>query len=85
MRIMFQQELEDLQSSLQDEGQLVLRSLRGALNALRHQDVELAEEVIAFDDEVDRSTSRSRRASSSSWRARLRSRSTFGSSWRCCT
>jgi phosphate transport system protein len=53
MRITFQQELEDLQNSLQGEGQLVLRSLRGALNALRHQDVELAQEVIAFDDEVD--------------------------------
>ena len=54
MRVTFQQELEDLQNSLQGEGQLVLRSLRGALNALRHQDVELAQEVIAFDDEVDR-------------------------------
>ena len=31
----------------------MLRSLRGALNALESQDVELADEVIAFDDEVD--------------------------------
>jgi phosphate transport system protein len=29
--------------------------LRGALNALQRQDAELADEVIAFDDEVDRS------------------------------
>lgn len=54
MRVTFQQELEDLQNSLQGEGQLVLRSLRGAINALQHQDVELAQEVISFDDEVDR-------------------------------
>jgi len=54
MRVTFQQELEELQSSLQGEGQLVLRSLRGAINALQHQDVELAQEVISFDDEVDR-------------------------------
>ena len=31
----------------------MLRSLRGALNALQQQDAELADEVIAFDDEVD--------------------------------
>src|SRR4029450_2768540 len=32
---------------------LVLRALRGCLNALGRQDAELADEVIAFDDEVD--------------------------------
>ena len=31
----------------------MLRCLRGALNALQEQDAELADEVIAFDDEVD--------------------------------
>ena len=31
----------------------MLRSLRGALNALVQQDEELADEVIAFDDEID--------------------------------
>ena len=31
----------------------MLRSLRGAMNALRERDAELADEVIAFDDEVD--------------------------------
>ena len=30
-----------------------VRALRGALNALVHSDVELADEVIAFDDEID--------------------------------
>jgi phosphate transport system protein len=54
LRTVFQDELTGLEQSLQEEGALVLRSLRGALNALDAQDVELADEVIAFDDEVDR-------------------------------
>jgi phosphate transport system protein len=53
VRITFQEELEQLQAHLHEESDLVLRSLRGALNALEQQDVELADEVIAFDDEVD--------------------------------
>ncbi|TMJ95425.1 MAG: phosphate signaling complex protein PhoU [Actinobacteria bacterium] len=54
MRLSFQQELDELEASVQDEGELVLRSLRGAIKALQAQDVELADEVIAFDDEIDR-------------------------------
>jgi phosphate transport system protein len=53
MRATFQEELDALEATLQEEAELVLRSLRGALNALREQDAELADEVIAFDDEVD--------------------------------
>jgi phosphate transport system protein len=53
MRISFQEELDQLESSLHEEGTLVLRALRGALNALVHHDVELADELIGFDDEVD--------------------------------
>ena len=53
MRLSFQEELEQLEASLQAEGTLVLRSLRGALNALVRADLELADDVIAFDDEVD--------------------------------
>jgi phosphate transport system protein len=53
MRITLQEELDQLEASLQEEGEQVLRALRGCLNALTDQDVELAEEVIAFDDEVD--------------------------------
>ena len=53
MRLSFQEELDRLQANLQEEADLVLRSLRGALNALQQQDAELADEVIAFDDEVD--------------------------------
>jgi phosphate transport system protein len=54
MRISFQEELSQLEAALQEEGDLVLRMLRSALNALARGDDELADEVIGFDDEVDR-------------------------------
>ena len=54
MRVTFQEELDQLEAALQEEGALVLRVLRGALNALGQRDVELADDVIAFDDDVDR-------------------------------
>jgi len=53
MRISFHEELAQLEESLQVESQLVLRSIRGATECVVSQDVELAEEVIAFDDEID--------------------------------
>src|SRR6266498_670235 len=53
MRTTFQEELNLLESTLQEEGALVLRALRGAINALEQRDLELADEVIAFDDDVD--------------------------------
>jgi phosphate transport system protein len=53
MRSSFQQELDQLEATLQEEGALVLRALRGAINALEQRDDELADEVIAFDDDVD--------------------------------
>ncbi len=52
-RVTLQEELDQLEAGLQEEGELVLRSLRSAINALKTQDIELAEEVIGFDDEVD--------------------------------
>ena len=52
-RASFQEELHSLEATLQEESGLVLRSLRGAMSALREQDEQLADEVIAFDDEVD--------------------------------
>jgi phosphate transport system protein len=52
-RIEYQQSLQALEASLQEQGAVVLRSIRGALNALQTQDVELCDEVIAFDDEID--------------------------------
>jgi phosphate transport system protein len=54
MRLSFQEELSGLEAALQEEGDLVLRALRSALSALARGDEELADEVIAFDDEVDR-------------------------------
>ena len=54
VRVTFQEELDQLEATLQEEGSLVLRVLRGALNALAQRDVELADDVIAFDDDVDR-------------------------------
>ena len=54
MRITLQEELDTLQASLLEEGESVLRAVRGSINSLRENDPELADEVIAFDDEVDR-------------------------------
>jgi len=54
MRASFHHELEQLEAAIQEEGALVLRVLRSALNALARGDDELADEVIRFDDEVDR-------------------------------
>src|SRR2546428_7885651 len=53
MRTTFQEELDVLEATLQEEGALVLRARRGAINALEQRDTELADEVIAFDDDVD--------------------------------
>src|SRR5438874_1240695 len=54
VRLSFQEELDRIQASLQEEGELVLRSLRACMKALEQQDLELADEVISFDDVVDR-------------------------------
>ena len=54
MRLSFQEELEQLEAALQEEGDLTLRALRSSLNALARGDEELADEVIRFDDEIDR-------------------------------
>jgi len=53
MRVTFQEELQELEDMLDSEGELVLRSLRAALHALETGDIQLADEVIAFDDDVD--------------------------------
>jgi phosphate transport system protein len=54
MRELYTSELEELESVLRDEGKLVDRAIRGALNVLDRDDLELADELIAFDDEIDR-------------------------------
>ena len=53
MRVGLQSDLDSLEAGFQEMGEIVLRSIRGALDALRTQDVELCDEVIAFDDEID--------------------------------
>ena len=58
MRTTLQERLDLVQATLQEEGSLVLRSLRAVLNAIEQGDTELADEVIAFDDEVDERYSR---------------------------
>jgi len=46
--------LNRIEAQLQEEGQRVLSAVRGATRATEERDVELADEVIAFDDEIDR-------------------------------
>jgi phosphate transport system protein len=53
MRVTFHEELSELEDALQDEGELVVRSVQASTRALAEQDAELADEVIAFDDDVD--------------------------------
>ncbi len=52
-RVSFHEELTELERALQREGDQVVRSVQAATRALVEQDLELADEVIAFDDEVD--------------------------------
>ncbi len=52
-RVEFQASLDGLEASLQEQGAVVLRALRGAVNVLYSQDTELCDEVVAFDDEID--------------------------------
>jgi phosphate transport system protein len=53
VRVELQSELDALEAAFQETGEVVLRSIRGVVDALRAQDVELCDEVIAFDDEID--------------------------------
>jgi phosphate transport system protein len=52
-RVEFQASLHSLEASVQEQGSVVLRALRGAIDVLSSQDVELCDEVVAFDDEID--------------------------------
>jgi phosphate transport system protein len=45
--------LDRIEAQLQEEGQRVVSAVHGAVRALQERDVELADEVIAFDDEID--------------------------------
>ena len=52
-RIEFQASLDSLEATLQEQGSVVMRAVRGAVDVLQSQDVELCDEVVAFDDEID--------------------------------
>ena len=52
-RVGYRHSLESLEASLQEQGSIVLRAVRGAIDALESQDVDLCDEVIRFDDEID--------------------------------
>jgi len=54
MRETLHDELEALEEALQDVGALAIRAVRASILALQAQDVELSDEVIAFDDDIDR-------------------------------
>jgi phosphate transport system protein len=45
--------LDRVEAQLQEEGQRVISAVRGAVRALQERDTELADEVIAFDDQID--------------------------------
>jgi phosphate transport system protein len=45
--------LDRIEAQLQEEGQRVVSAIHGAVRALQERDIELADEVIAFDDEID--------------------------------
>src|SRR5256886_12911287 len=45
--------LDLVEAPLQEGGQRVVSAVRGAIRALQDRDLELADEVIAFDDEID--------------------------------
>ncbi|MDX6544810.1 MAG: hypothetical protein QOG02_584, partial [Gaiellales bacterium] len=51
----FQQHLDHVEEELQTHGQLVLRALDGAVQALLSGDEQLADRVIAEDDDNDES------------------------------
>jgi phosphate transport system protein len=52
-RVEYQQSLDALEAGFQEVGTIVMRAIRGAVDGLKTQDVELCDEVIAYDDEID--------------------------------
>ena len=53
LRVTFHEELTELEDALQREGNLIVRSVQAATRAMVERDLELADEVISFDDDVD--------------------------------
>jgi phosphate uptake regulator len=54
VRVAIDAALDRIEAELQEEGRRILSAVRGAVRALAGRDVELADEVVAFDDEIDR-------------------------------
>lgn len=52
-RVEYQHSLDALEAHFLETGATVVRSIQGVVDALHAQDVELCDEVIAFDDEID--------------------------------
>jgi len=53
MRDNFEKQLSDLNNLIIEMGGMIEKAITLAIEALKNQDVELAKQVIAFDDEVD--------------------------------
>jgi phosphate transport system protein len=53
-RIEFQSRLDTLEASLQEQGEVVLSALRGAMDALARSDVERARGLVDLDELIDR-------------------------------
>lgn len=53
MRTELQADLDALEASFEEAGDAVTRAIRAAVDAVRTQDLELCDEVIAYDDEID--------------------------------
>jgi len=62
LRATYQEELRTLERELDTEADLVIRSLRAAIEALVTRDGELADEVIASDDDIDQTYLRTEQA-----------------------
>ena len=84
-RDVFHEQLERLEEALQEQGQIVLRALRSSVNALYRRDIDLADEVIAFDDEIDRRYHALQQGIEALLALQPRSPSICGSCSRCCT
>ena len=74
----FQQQLDAVEEELQNHARLVMRALDRAMQALLAGDEQLADMVIAEDDENDATYARIEDAWSGCWHCRRRLRPTCG-------
>ena len=57
-RVEYQASLDALEASLQEQGEVVIRAVRGAINAMQAQDVERAKGLVELDELIDRTNRR---------------------------